>query len=231
MYDYDYEFKVPVNCTFDNLVAKASQDLSAYSVFEHQIVQLSFNFLHPTPKDVQNNNYRVHETKLIHNLIYYTFLRDKNINTTKIYIHINEQLTSPYFLNNGYKLKWEYTIGNLRNFDPIKNYYIFQPKEAPERPLKVPIEALEPCEEYHTYHLEGSVTNRAFSNRIQFNNERKVTEIEKEIRNTVKASIIDVPIDEITNLLAHFLSKDDHFLKEYEHNRDRTNNPKQTDRL
>ena len=102
MYDYDYEFKVTVNCTFDYLVAKASQDLSAYSVFEHQIFQLSFNFLHPTPKDLQNNNYRVHETKLIHNLIYYAFLRDKNINTTKSYIHINDQLTSPYFLNYGY---------------------------------------------------------------------------------------------------------------------------------
>ena len=158
-------------------------------------------------------------------MIYYTFLRDKNINTIKSYIHINDQLTSPYFLNYGYKLKWEYTIGTLRNFDPIKNYYIFQPKEAPERPLIVPIEALEPCEEYHTYHLEGSLTNRAFSNRIQFNNERKVTEIGKEIRNTVRASITDVPIDEITNL-AHFLSKDDHFLKEYKHYRDRTNHPK-----
>ena len=205
MYDYDYEFKVPVNCTFDYLVAKASQDLSAYSVFEHQIFQLSFNFLHPTPKDVQNNNYRVHETKLIHNLIYYTFLRDKNINTTKSYIHINDQLTSPYFPNYGYKLKWNYTIETLRNFDPIKNYYIFQPKEAPERPLIVPIEALEPCEEYHTYQLEACVTNRAFSNRIQFNNEQKVTETEKEIRNTVKASITNVPIDEITNFFAHFL--------------------------
>ena len=184
MYDYDHEFKVPVICTFDYLVAKASQDPSAYSVFEHQIFQLSFNFLHPTPKDVHNNNYRVHETKLIHHLIYYTFLSDKNINTTRSYIHINDQLISPYFLNYGYKLKWDYTIGTSRNFDTIKNYYIFQPKEAPERPLIVPIEALEPCEEYHTYHLEGSVTNRAFINIIQFN-ERKVTDIEKEIRNTV----------------------------------------------
>ena len=118
MFDYDYEFKVPVICTLDYLVAKVSQDLSAHSVIEHQIFQLSFDFLHPTPKNVQNNNYRVHETKLIHNLIYYTFLRDKSINTTKKYIHINDQLTSPYFLNYGYKLKWEYTIGILRNFDP-----------------------------------------------------------------------------------------------------------------
>ena len=231
MYHYDYEFKVPVTCTFDYLVAKASQDLSAYSVFEHQIFQLSFNFLHPTPKDVQNNNCRVHETKLIHNIIYYTFLRDKNINTTKSYIHINDQLTSPYFLNYGYKLNWNYTFGTLRNFDPIKNYYIFQPKEAPERPLIVPIEALEPCEEYHINHLEGSVTNKAFNNRIQFNNERKVTETEKEIRNTVKASITDVPIDDITKLLALVLSKDKHFLKEHSHYRDRTNHPKQRDKL
>ena len=66
---------------------------------------------------------------------------------------------------------------------------------------------------------------------MQFNNERKVTEIEKEIRNTVKASITDVPIDEITNLLAHFLSTDDHFLKEYKHYRDKTTRPKQTDEL
>ena len=69
MYDYDSEFKVPVICTSDYLVAKASQDISAYSVFEHQIFQLSFNFLHPTPKDVQKNIYRVHETNLMHNLI------------------------------------------------------------------------------------------------------------------------------------------------------------------
>ena len=218
-------------CTFDLLVAKASQDLSAYSVFEHQIFQLSFNFLHPTPKDVQNNNYRVHETKLKHNLIYYTFLRDENYNTTKSFIHINDQLTSTYFLNNGYRLKWDYTLGTLRNFDPIMTYYIFQPKEAMERPLIVPLEALEPCEDYHTYHLEGSVTNRAFINRIRFNNERKTTDIEKEIRNIVKASITDIPIDEITNLLSPFLSTDEHFLIEYieyKYYRDRTNYPKQT---
>ena len=133
LYDYDYEFKVPITCTFDNLVAKVSQDLSAFSVYDHQVSQLSFNFLHPTPKDVQNNNYRVHETKLVHNLIYYTFLRDKIKNTAKSYIHINDQITSPYFLNYGYRLKWEYIIGKLRIFDPVKNYYIFQPKEAPER--------------------------------------------------------------------------------------------------
>ena len=95
----------------------------------------------------------------------------------------------------------------------------------------VPLEALEPCEEYHIYHLEGSVTNRAFTNRINFNNERKTTEVEQEIGNRVKASIADIPINDITNLLAYFLSKDEHFVKEYKHYKERTNHPKQTEKL
>ena len=226
LYDYNYEFKVPVICTFDHLVAKASQDLSAYSVFEHEIFQLSFNFLHPTPKDVQNNNFRVHETKLIHNLIYYTFFRDKEQYTDKSYIHINDQLKSPYFLNYGYKLKWEYTIGALQIFGPKKNYYIFQPKDSPERPLMVPLEALEPCQDYHTYHLEGSVTNRAFSNRIHYNSDRKA-----ELRNPVKASITEINVNEITYLLEYFLSHYDHFVKELKHYRNRTNHPQKTEKL
>ena len=107
--------------------------------------------------------------------------------------------------------------------DPIKNYYIFQPKETPEKPFIVPLEALEPCEQYHTYHLEGTVTNQAFLNVIQFHKGRKTTEFEKEIRRTVKASITGISIDEITDLLADLLSKDEHFVKEYKHYKDRTN--------
>ena len=233
LYDYDYEFRLPVNCNFDLLVAKASQDLSAYSAFtqQHQIFQLSFNFLHPTPKDVQSNSYRVHETKLIHNLIYYTFLRDKQHSESKSYVHINDQLTSPYFLNYSYKLKWEYTIGTLRNFDPIKNYYVFQPKDAPERPLMVPLEAIEPCEEYHVYHLTGSVTNKAITNRINFNNERKIPDTEREICNALQASITETPLKEILYLLGYYLSKDEYFLKEYNHYCERSNHPKQTEKL
>ena len=233
LYDYDYEFRLPRTCNFDFLVAKACQDLSAYSAFtqQHQIFQLSFNLLHPTPKDVQSNNYRVHETKLIHNLIYYTFLRDKQYTASKSFIHINDQLTSPYLLNYSYRIKWSYTIGTLRNFDPIKNYYVFQSKDEPERPLMVPLEALEPCEEYHVYHLTGSVTNRAITNRLNSNNERKISETEKEICNSIHASITETPITEILNLLGYYLSKDEHFLKEYKHYCERNNHPKPTEKL
>ena len=233
LYDYDYEFRLPKTCNFDFQVAKASQDLSAYSAFtqQHQIFQLSFNLLHPTPKDVQSNNYRVHETKLIHNLIYYTFLRDKQYTASKSFIHINDQLTSPYFLNYSYRIKWSYTIGTLRNFDPIKNYYVFQSKDEPERPLMVPLEALEPCEEYHVYHLTGSVTNKAITNRLTFNNERKIPQTEKEICNALQASITETPLQDVINLLGYYLSKDEYFLKEYNHYCERGNYPKQTEKL
>ena len=233
LYDYDYEFRLPRTCNFDFLVAKASQDLSAYSAFtqQHQIFQLSFNLLHPTPKDVQSNNYRVHETKLIHNLIYYTFFRDKQYTASKSFIHINDQLTSPYFLNYSYRIKWSYTIGTLRNFDPIKNYYVFQSKDEPERPLMVPLEALEPCEEYHVYHLTGSVTNKAITNRLTFNNERKIPQTEKEICNALQASITETPLQDVINLLGYYLSKDEYFLKEYNHYCERGNYPKQTEKL
>ena len=47
--------------------------------------------------------------------------------------------------------------GTLRNFDPIKNYFTFQPTKNPERPLNVPIEALEPTENYHSFHIQSRV--------------------------------------------------------------------------
>ena len=212
-------------------MAKASKDLSAYSVFDYELIQLSFNFLHPTPKDVQNNNYRVLETKLIDNLIYNTFFRNKANNTDKSYIHINDQLKSPYVLKCGYKLKCDYTTRTLRNFDPIKNYYIFQRKYASERPLIILLEALEPFKQYHTYHLEGSVTNRAFLNRVDFYTARTTTDLEKKIQKAVKASITDISNDNLTDMLADLLSKDDHFMSEHNRYKNRTNQSDQTDIL
>ena len=125
LYRYNYKFTLPRN-------------------------PVSFNFLHTTPKDVQRNNFKVHETKLIHNLIYYTYLRDNLPHEN--FIYVNDQMTSPYFMKFAYIVKNKYMKGTLRNFDPVKNYYIFQPTENPERPFMIPIEALEPAENCHTSH-------------------------------------------------------------------------------
>ena len=66
------------------------------------------------------------------------------------FFYINDQLTSPYFLKYAYTRKPEFNNGTLRNYDPINNYYIFRPIEHPDIPLIVPIETVEPCENYHS---------------------------------------------------------------------------------
>ena len=85
LYRYNYKFTLPRNPSLDHVTAKASQDVTAFKAYTHEMFQLSFNFLHPTPKDVQCNNFKVHETKLIHNLMYYTYLRD-NLPHESLYI-------------------------------------------------------------------------------------------------------------------------------------------------
>ena len=40
LYGFNYEFKVPIVCTYDLLMAKASQDLSAYSVSESILIDI-----------------------------------------------------------------------------------------------------------------------------------------------------------------------------------------------
>ena len=128
-----------------------------------------------------------------------------------------------------YKLNWDYTIKTLRNFEPVKNYYIFQPNYAPERPLIVPLEARQPFEKYHTYHLEGTVTNRVIHNKVEFHTERETTDFEKQIRKVVQASIAKISINNLTDMLADLPSKNEHFIKEYTHYKNRTNHPDQTE--
>ena len=79
--------------------------------------------------------------------------------------------------------------GTLRDFDPVKNYYIFQPIENPERPLIVPIEVLEPAENYHTYHINGSVPAKPVKKFIEYIGSRRPTDQEREIQKVVKATI------------------------------------------
>ena len=69
LYRYNYNFTLPINPCLDHVTEKTSQDVTAFKAYTHEMFQLSFNFLHPTPKNLQCNNFKVHETKLIHNLI------------------------------------------------------------------------------------------------------------------------------------------------------------------
>ena len=108
----------------------------------------------------------VHESKLIHNLICYTYSEDNLPHEN--FLYINDQLTSPYFLKYAYTIKPQYMKGTLRNFDPFKNYYIIQPIKKSERPLIVPIETLEPNENYHSFHINGSVPVKPVKKYVEY---------------------------------------------------------------
>ena len=217
LYRYNYIFTLPRNPSLDHVTAKASQVTAFKAYVPHEIFQLSFNFLHPTPKDVQCNSFKIHETKLIHNLIYYTYLRD-NLSHKK-FIYVNNQMTSPYFMKFENIIKNKYMKGTLRNFDPVKNYYIFQPIENPERPFIVPIEVLEPAENYHTYHINGSVPAKPVKKFIEYIGSRRPTDQEMEIQKAVKATIPHIIPNLLHDALAYFLSQNKEFFKEFTHNK------------
>ena len=57
--------------------------------------------------------------------------------------YANKKLTSPYYMNYSYTIHADFCEGTLRNFDPIKNFYIFSPLYSKtNRPILVPIEYL-----------------------------------------------------------------------------------------
>ena len=224
--NYNYKFILPCNPFLDHVIAKASQELHAYKIYNHEIFQLSFNFLHPTPKDVQCNKYKVHEAKLVHNLIYYTNLKDNLPHDN--FKYINDQLTSPYFFKYAYTIKPENMKGTLRNFDPIKNYYIFQLIENPERPLVVSIEALEPTEKNHFFHIQVSVPVKPVKKFIEYLGSRCPTQYEQEVRKAVKATIPHKPPNLIFNALACLLGQNEDFLKEFNEFKNIKNYPQQT---
>ena len=55
---------------------------------------------------------------------------------------MNNKYTSPLTFNTTYHIDPEKTEGKIRNYDPIKQYFILQPKSDPTRLLIVPQEYL-----------------------------------------------------------------------------------------
>ena len=132
LYRYNYKFTLHRSPSLCHVTAKASKDVTAFKAYvPHEMFQLSFNFLHPTPKDVQCNNFRVHETKLIHNLSYYTYLPDNLPHES--FIYVNDQKTSPYFMKFAYIIKNKYMKGTLINFDPPEKLLYFSTHREPRK--------------------------------------------------------------------------------------------------
>ena len=127
----------------------------------------SLVFWHPTQMDVNNQTHKLNKVKLLHTIHNYLSVQ-QHFHRTNSLIHINSRLqyannklTSPYYFNYSYMIHPTYCEGTLRNFDPIKNYFLFSPLYAKTNcPIIVPIEYLKcvgagatKCMYGHTFNL------------------------------------------------------------------------------
>ena len=145
-----------------------TRDTAPYKIYaKYDPFYLQFGFLHPTQMDVNNTTHKVNRVKMLHTMHNYLFVQHQFHNTNPI-IHMNSRLqyantklASPYYMNYSYIIKPNFCKGALRNFDPIKNYFIFSPLYSKtNRPILVPIEYLQcieggatKCTYGHTFNL------------------------------------------------------------------------------
>ena len=127
-------------------------------------------------------------------------------------------MTSPYFLNFEYTLNPKYLKGTL----------IFQPNEFTERPIIVPIEVLEPCEQYHTYHIHGSVPIAPARKYIKYYSRRLPSDKENEIRTAVKSKFLEMKQLGVLHALADLLAQNADFIKNLDEFKRKPNYPQQT---
>ena len=104
---------------------------------------------------INNTTHKINRVKLLHTMHNYLILQhhfqhtNPIINMNSRLQYGNRKLTSPDIIQPNY------CAGNLRNFDPIKNYFIFSPLYAKNnRTILVPTEYLQ-C-------VEGRATKRAY---------------------------------------------------------------------
>ena len=140
-----YKFRFPQDRNFDHYVAYASKNLPQLAHWQTNRVrffQFQFNLLKPTQHDLNTNPNDITTTpsvKKLHHQTYQLFLEQKH---PQNFIFQNHKFTSPFSYHSHYSLNPLFTVGTIRNYDPVKQYFILPSYHDPTRPLFVPQEAL-----------------------------------------------------------------------------------------
>ena len=108
------------------------------------IFSLQYNFLRLSPYDLRTEeeddaNFLPYQIKKAHHVTYQKFFKYKE---PENYLFFNSKYTSPFTLNSDYLLDHTETKGKLRNYDPLKQSFLFLPNDNPKRPIIVPQENL-----------------------------------------------------------------------------------------
>ena len=140
-----FKFRFPQDRNFDHYAAYASKSLEQLSFWQTKRVrffQFQFTFLKPTQHDLNTNPNDITTTpsvEKLHHQTYQLFVEQKH---PQNFDFQNHKITSPFSYHSHYSLHHLVTIGTIRNYDPVKRYYILSTYYDPTRPLIVPRETL-----------------------------------------------------------------------------------------
>ena len=108
-----------------------------------KIFSLQYKFIRPSPYDLRTEendaNFLPYQIKKSHHVSYQKFLHYKE---PENYLFFNPKYTSPFTFNSEYLIENTKTKEILRNYDTLKQSFLFLPNDNPKRPDIVPQEYL-----------------------------------------------------------------------------------------
>ena len=158
-----YLFKIPHDTTEeDSQIGKITKQTSHYNLWfnnHHSFSHFQFNFIKPTKQDqlqniTTNTTYsHILNIKRQHQYSYETFYNHHQF-TNKKFTFVSEKHATPFSIDAKYHLDSTYCYGKIRQYDPIKDYFMYYIPTNPDRPLLVPREALSThdSENFYIYH-------------------------------------------------------------------------------
>ena len=104
---------------------------------------LQYNFLRPSPYDLRTEendaNFFPYQMKKTHHVTYQKFLQYKE---PENHLFFSSKNTSPFTFNSEDLLDHTKIKGKLRNYDPLKQSFLFLTNDKSKRPIIVPQEYL-----------------------------------------------------------------------------------------
>ena len=108
-----------------------------------RIFSLQYNFLRPSPYDLRTEendaNFLPYQIKKAHHFTYQKFLQ---YNEPENYLFFNSKYSLPFSFNSEYLIDHTKIKEKLRNYDPLKQSFLFLPNGNTKRPIIVPQEYL-----------------------------------------------------------------------------------------
>ena len=142
------------------MLPKNLPQLAYWQTNRVRFFQFQFNLLKPTQHDLNTNPNDITTTpsvKKLHHQTYQLFLEHKH---PQNFIFQNHKFTSPFSFHSHYSLNHLFTIGTIRNYDPVKQYFVLSSYHDPTRPLFVPQEALNVNDDFLLpTHIPNAVQN------------------------------------------------------------------------